>query len=723
MSRLAGAAAPDAGPGPVIAARDDLWSSLDALKTKTDLSACLPPLLKALHWNGDGRQLAESLPHFTDELDLTGLRNTLALLRFESRMLDCRIDALDRRLLPCLFLPEGRPAIVLIRSEGETILIFDAEAETYREVPVPDWPGSACLFSRRDETEVRHRQSRLGWFATIAARFRGLAGRALAITLALNLLALITPLFVMSVYDRVLPTGSLPTLVSLAVGVFIAITGDQALRAIRGRVVSHIGMRLDLLVGTAILEKIVSLPAAFVERATVGAQISRLRDFENVREFFTGPLAFALFEFPFAAVFIIALAFIAGPVALVPVGAMVGFVTLALALSPIVRLTVARTARAGALRQEFLAQMVPGMRAIRYASATDVWIERHRELSAAGCLAGFRACLVSALIDNLAHLLMGGAGLATIAFGVLRVFEGAMTPGALVAAMILVWRVLAPLQTGFVMISRLTQVRSSVRQIDALMNLRAERDLDSALSPLRKLAGSVSFSHVSIRYAAEVEPALVGIEFAVNPGEVVAIVGPTGAGKSTVLKLILGLFAPQAGSIRLDNTDIRQLDSVRLRCLIGYLPQECGFFYGTLAQNLRLAQPTATDGELRVAAEAAGVLDDILALPQGFDTRIGDAVTQQLPASFRQQLGLARAFLKQGSILLLDEPGNGLDYNGDQALIATVERLKGATTVFMVTHRPSHLRLADKILWLDSGRIRAFGPASEVATVLPEEFR
>lgn len=723
MSDTAMAAAIETLPPPELGGRDDLWSSVDALTTRTDLSICLPPLLKALHWNGNARHAAESLPHFTDELDITGLRNTMALLRFESRMLESRLDALDRRLLPCLFLPEGLPAVVAIRREGGSILIFDAEAETYREIPVPDWPGTAYLFSRRDETEVRQRQSRLGWFATIAARFRGLAGRALAITLALNLLALITPLFVMSVYDRVLPTASLSTLASLAVGVIIAIVGDLALRTIRGRLVSHIGMRLDMLIGIAILQKILSLPAAFVERATVGAQITRLRDFENVREFFTGPLAFVLFELPFAAVFIVALAFVAGPVAFVPVGAMVLFLLLAMLLSPLVRLTVARTARADAIRQEFLTQMVSGMRAIRYASAADLWSGRHREMSARACLAGFQAGLVSALINNLAHALMVAAGVATVSFGVLRVFEGSMTAGALIAAMILVWRVLAPLQTGFVMISRLTQVRSSILQIDALMNLRAEHDLDAALPALRKLRGSVAFSHVSIRYTADAEPALVGIELAVNPGEVVAIVGPTGAGKSTILKLILGLYAPQAGSIRLDGTDIRQLDPARLRCRIGYLPQGCGFFYGTLAQNLRLAEPTATERDLHAAAEQAGMLADILALPQGFATRIGDAVTQQLPASFRQQLGLARAFLKKGPILLLDEPGNGLDFRGDEALVATIARMKGTTTVFMVTHRPSHLRLADKILWLEAGRIKAFGPTTEVATVLPREFQ
>ncbi|MCW5700828.1 MAG: ATP-binding cassette domain-containing protein, partial [Rhodospirillales bacterium] len=559
--------------------------------------------------------------------------------------------------------------------------------------------------------------------ATVFTRFRGLALQTIVMTLMLNVLALVAPLFVMAVYDKAIGSGSLSTLTYLAIGVGLALVSDMVLRTVRARIVALVGARLDHIASIAIFQKILSLPSAFIERATVGAQVTRLRDFENVREFFTGPMAFALFEIPFSLLFIVVIAVIAGPVAYVPVGAIALFGLLAYLTAPMIRSTVAKSSRAVAQRQEFLAQMVPGMRAIKYAAAEGVWLNRYRELSAKACLNNFYSGLANGLINNLSHLLMMGAGVSTIMFGVVRVMDGMLTPGGLIASMILVWRVLAPLQTGFATISRLTQVRSSIRQIDSLMKLPSEREPDAMLSPLRKLNGSVRFSHVSLRYGPDSEPALMGVDFDVKPGEVVAIIGATGSGKSTILKTILGLYVPQAGCIRLDNKDIRQLDPIAVRDLVAYLPQSCEFFYGTLAQNLRLAQPVATDDELRWAARLAGILDDISALPDGFNTRIGDVATNMLPTSFRQQMGLARVFLKRSPILLLDEPGTGLDFAADKALQTAINEMKGNTTVFIVTHRPSHLQLADKILWMDGGRVAAFGPTQDVLQVMPKELR
>jgi len=296
--------------------------------------------------------------------------------------------------------------------------------------------------------------------------------------------------------------------------------------------------------------------------------------------------------------------------------------------------------------------------------------------------------------------------------------------------MILVWRVLAPLQTAFVSLTRLTQVKSSISQINNLMNIRGERDQHAIVNPIKQMEGFVTFARVSIRYSPESDPALVGVSFELEPGEVLCIVGGNGSGKSTALKLLAGMYAPQAGSIRIDNMDIRQMDTVELRHAVAYVPQIVQFFYGTIAQNLRLAHPTATLEDLYAACERAEVLDDILALEQGsgkwrregFEVRIGDQSSGQMPTSLLQRLNLARGYLKKSPIILFDEPGNGLDFKGDQAFMRTVDAMRGETTVLMVTHRPSHLKLADKILWLEYGNVRAFGPAAEVLQQMPKDF-
>ena len=534
----------------------------------------------------------------------------------------------------------------------------------------------------------------------------------------------------MAVYDKVVATGSLPTLGYFAFGVGIAIGCDLILRGIRSKIMAYIGARLDNIVGIAIFHKILFLPPAFTERATIGAQVARIKDFETIRDFFTGPMALVLFELPFVFIFIITIAALAGPVVFVSIIMMACFLILGLIISPLLRNSVGRAARASSKKQELIVETLSGMRAVKYCGAESRWMERFREYSASAALNSFYTAQLSSLMQTISHVLMISAGLGTIIFGVFRVINGDMSVGGLVASMILVWRVLAPLQTAFVSMTRLTQVKSSITQINNLMNIKGERDQHAIVNPIKQMEGFVTFARVSIRYSPDSDPALVGVSFDLEPGEVLCIVGGNGSGKSTALKLLGGMYAPQAGSIRIDNMDIRQMDTVELRHAVAYVPQTVQFFYGTIAQNLRLAHPTATMEDLYQACEKAAVLDEVLALSQGsgkwkregFEVRIGDSSSGQMPTSLLQRLNLARGFLKNAPIMLFDEPGNGLDFKGDQAFMKTIDRMRGETTILMVTHRPSHLKLADKILWLEYGNVRAFGPSAEVLKQMPKDF-
>jgi ATP-binding cassette subfamily C protein/ATP-binding cassette subfamily C protein LapB len=394
----------------------------------------------------------------------------------------------------------------------------------------------------------------------------------------------------------------------------------------------------------------------------------------------------------------------------------------ALAFGPMVRDAISATARFGSKRQELVIETISNMRAIKYTNAEDTWLARYRKLSAQSSMASFRSAQVTSYLQTISHVLMITSGVATIAFGVFRVFEGAMSIGGLVASMILVWRVLGPLQSGFVTLTRVEQVRSSITQINNLMNINSEHK-DDMVNSNRKIEGFIEFGRVSLRYSPDADPALVGVNFDIKPGEVLAVLGGNGSGKSTILKLLLGMYIPQAGSIRIDQTDIRQLDPVELRQMIGYVPQATQFFYGTIAQNLRLANPAASDEEVADACRKANLLDDIEALPKGFWTRIGEGTGGQLPSSFQQRLNLARCFIKKPKIMLFDEPGNGLDFEDDQAFMKTVSKMKEeGVCSFMVTHRPSHLKIADKILWLENGHMKMYGPTDDVKPHLPKEF-
>jgi ATP-binding cassette subfamily C protein LapB len=277
----------------------------------------------------------------------------------------------------------------------------------------------------------------------------------------------------------------------------------------------------------------------------------------------------------------------------------------------------------------------------------------------------------------------------------------------------LAWRIIGPAQTAFVNLTRIDRVRNAVGQMDRLMSLRGERLAHGVSLASREIRGRVEFERVSFRYSLDTDPALVGASFTVEPGRLVAITGPNGGGKSTLLKLLAGLYQPQAGSLRIDETDLRQIDPVELRRAIGYVPQEASLFRGTIAQNLRLVRPAATNEELTRALALAGALNDVTLLPEGIQTRAGDSLTDRLPASLRQKISLARAYLTMSPILLFDEPANTLDMDGDRWFLDALRKLKGRSTIFLVTHRPSHIRLADMAVVLQGGYVRYAGAPAE----------
>jgi ATP-binding cassette subfamily C protein/ATP-binding cassette subfamily C protein LapB len=296
-----------------------------------------------------------------------------------------------------------------------------------------------------------------------------------------------------------------------------------------------------------------------------------------------------------------------------------------------------------------------------------------------------------------------------------------LSVGALIATMALIWRILSPLQGAFQAGVRVHQIRGALRQINRLMRIAREREGAKSGLMGSSLHGVIRLDRVSYRYGPDQDPALLGISMALAPGEILAVAGGTGAGKSTLLKLIAGMYRPQAGTLSMNGIDIRQLNAAQLRRSVSYVPQQISLFHGTIAQNLRLNNPLADDEDLRRAADEAGILEDILALPDGFETRVGDNRTQRFTPGFMTGLALARALVRDAPLLLLDEPGASLDEPSDRLLMDRMQRLRGRRTIIMVTHRPSHIRLADKAVYLQGGSIKYFGDPEKVLAILLEK--
>lgn len=686
----------------------------------TQYAACISPLLNALGWRGDDDQVIEAMPHFKTTMDLLDLRSVLANLHYESSEKKTTLSKIDPRLYPCLFDPDKGSVKILLSANDDGVTVFDSEHQKTTILPHNETlnnRGTVFFFTPISREKIGQWRSGKNWFRAVIGRFMPLIRRILMMTFFLNLLALATPLFIMAVYDMVIGSGSLETLGYLLIGVGIAIVCDITLRLMRGTMLAYIGARLDYIIGSTVLQKILSLPLAQTERTSLGSKIARFREFDMIREFFIGPMALAFLELPFIFVFLIAIGLIGGPLIFVPIIMLVIYAIAAFFILPAIKKRTVANLSQNASKGAFITECFNSMRSIKQTGAEEIWLERYRDISVGNALSGMNSSIQGAMAQTFAHVVMVCAGITTLTFGISRVFEGHMTIGALVATMALIWRLLAPTQGLFLALTKLDQIGTSINRLNQLFTLQSERN-PYASSKLEDLKGRISFSRVSFRYTAEQDPAVVGFDLQIEPGEVIAFAGSNSSGKSTVIKLLAGLYQPQVGRISIDGIDIRQIDPLELRKAIGYMPQKSELFHGTIRQNLMLAKSTASESQIVEACEWANLTADIDRLPQKLDTRIGDQLLQQLPGGFQQRLIMARAFLTDAKIMVFDEPGNTLDENGDRAFLEAVEKMRGKTTVLIVTHRPSHMRAADKVVLLNRGMLQTVGPASAVVPLI-----
>ncbi len=681
-------------------------------------AGCLVPILTALRWRGDPDQLVESLPHFVGALGLDDLRDVLARLGFPTSMLRDQVSSLDERMFPCVFVTDKGRFIVVLERDGEQFRIFDPERGGESRERLSGVHGQIVFVGDPSTAKANDDNSGTAWFSQTMARFRRTVVIMFVTTFAINMLAIAVPLSIMVIYDQVIGRQNGSFLPYLAAGVAIAMAMEFALRIVRTRGQAYLSARLEFLIGSKAMAHITHLPYAVVERVPVGKQLARIKEFESLRDFFTGPLVTIAFDLPFVIVFVAVIALVAGPVALVPIGLMILYAIMGLLVFPAMRRRVKLASAERSERQSFIVETLSEMRSIKVMGAEQLWLERFRNISASATMRTFHANHLTSLVQTASHMLMVLGGVGVLALSVFRIETGAMTMGALIATMALTWRVLAPIQTGFNQVSKLEQVLLSIRQLNDLLRFRLERGPDQFVCERKLFSGNLAFHRISLRYLPRHEPALMNVTFGVRSGEILALAGTSGSGKSSLLRVALRLYEPQSGSVTLDGIDTRQLDPAELRRALAYVSQDTQVLYGTIAQNLRFGNYSATDEELRSACAIAGLLEEIEGLPTGFETRIGDNLTASLPAGFHQRLALARAYLSAAPILLLDEAANALDDAGDEKFRNALDAMRGSRTIILATHRPSHMRVADRVVVMANGTMVAEGTPDEIVPKL-----
>ena len=690
------------------------------------LTKCLIPLLKALKWRGNKRHLKESMPHISLIYTVPMFCDVLKNLNYTHKIIEIKLKSLDDRLYPCLFDSKSTGPLILISREGDMLKAFSGKADATVEIDLNGKKNNTlgqCYFFKslaENESEKALKQS---WLRRTFGRNRGLFWSALFFSFIVNFLMLSTPIYVMSVYDRVVSTGSYQMLGEFVGGIVIALIGIVVLHQIRAKIIALFGARLDREIGSNIFERLLYLSPAYTETATVGAQVARIKDFDRLRQFLAGPLLTTFFDLPYLFIALVIIGLIAGTLVVVPIVTMLVFILLGGALYVKVQRAIQVSSYHGTQLQEFVLESINSMRPIKYLASEVKWNERYRQMSADTNYSMLRVSFLGAINAAFSDSLMIASGMAVLAVGAIKIIDGSLSIGAMIATMILIWRVLAPLKTIFNILPRIQQMTNSLRQVNRLMQIEPEVEAFELLTrSIHQFKGDISFVRVSLRYQRAMDPALMGISFDVKAGEVIGVVGKNGSGKSTILKVLLGLYHPQSGSVLIDNQDIRQLNPIELRNSLAYVPQKPELFYGTIKANLELGKPDVTMEEMVFATKAAGIYDEIMAMPDKFDEALRDFSTSKLSASFQQGLCLSRAYLKRSNIMLLDEPGGVLDRSLDDYLTKVINYCKGKVTLFMVSHRPSHLKLCDKLLVLDQGQLLLFGPTKEVLPQIPKDY-
>lgn len=677
---------------------------------------CVMPLLQALGWHGHARRIFEAVPYLVEKITLSDLRNVMANLGYTSKGQKINLRHLSEQLMPCLFLAKSGEVYVLVEKEGN--LLHGVNCRNNEKISLSEntWMrGTAYTFYQQPEES----DNRGTWLSQIINRFHSFTYWLMGLGFLTSTLSLSSILFVMAVYDEVVPSRSELTLGYFALGLLLALCCMQFIHVIQNRALSYLGARLDMIIGSEVIRQIVNLPMSLIEGASVASQVARLRQFDNIRETFTGPIAHIILDGPYVLFFLIVLFILAGPIVLVPIFMIFIFIIVTLLMAPALRRATQKLSAASIERRKFLLEGTAHIATIKQLAAEKTWVDRFQDVSASLSVAQKRSEMLSSLSTNLSFIIMKVAGLSAIIWGAVRVTDNLMSVGALVAVVLLVWRILSPLQNALTVLGRFDQIIDSLTKINRLMSMPTERR--SVPENPHQFEGLLRIQNVGFRYPNDSTPALQGIMMEAKPGEVVAVIGQNGSGKTTLLKLLLGFYYPQAGSITIDGVDIRQFNPMTLRQSIAYVPQQNQFFHGTIAQNLQFAAPEATEERMIQATEKAGLLTQIMALPEGFETRIDEQVLSVFSSGFLQKLNLARAYIRRSKILIMDEPGNTLDQEGDDILRRTIEELRGKKTIILVTHRPSLINLADRVLSLNKGNMRVFGPKDKVLGIMKGE--
>ncbi|NLR75354.1 type I secretion system permease/ATPase [Leeia aquatica] len=690
---------------------------------------CLVELTK-LHGNPLSREaLSAGLPLVNNRLTPGLLARAAGRGGLSARVIRRPLKDIANTLLPAILLLDGRQAC----------LLHEVTADGHAKVSYPEVPGgmetlSLDMLSTRYTGQVAfvrpkfrfdHRAPELGhvrarhWFWGAMLEARHLYRDALLSSVLVNVFALAFPLFSMTVYDRVVPNHALETLWVLAIGALLVLVFDFAMRVLRGYVLDVASKRIDVQLSSLIMERVLGIRMEN-RPPSVGSFVANLRSFESVRDFIASASMATLVDLPFVLLFLLVLVWI-NPWLLLPVTVgiviVVGFGFVAQAKMEALTET---TQRATAQRNATLVESLVGIETLKAMGGESDVQRRWERATVFLSQVNGKLKLMSNTTIYFASFIQQLVSVAVIIAGVYLMTDGQLSMGGLIAAGMISGRAMAPLGQVAGLLMQYHGARTSLGSIENYMKMPVERPADANFLHHSHFKGDIEFRDVTFAYPGRDNPVLKKVSFRIRAGERVAIIGRLGSGKTTIERLLLGLYQPTEGSVTVDGIDVRQIDPAELRRAIGYVPQDVVLFFGTLRENIAVGAPFADDNNILVAADVAGVSEFAYLHPSGFDMVIGER-GESLSGGQRQAVAVARALLSDPPMLILDEPTNGMDHTSEERLKARLKQvLASGKTMLLVTHRTALLELVDRLIVIDGGQVVADGPKAQVVEALQQ---
>lgn len=646
---------------------------------------------------------------------------------FSSRLVRANVDELSELVLPCILVLRDRKACILDamdRTGGRAkILLPEIEGgeewvslDRLREEHL----GFAFLLKKQYSYQSRTLQllrARRGhWFWGTLWRSRDIYSSVLVASLVVSLFVLAAPLFTMNVYDRVVPNNAIETLWVLALGMVLVHVFDTALRFIRTHFLETAGKKSDIIMSSILFEQALNLRMDQWP-SSVGSLANTLREFESIRGFFTSSTLLALIDLPFALLFLLVVFYLGGPLVVVPIVAAAALVAYSMLLAKPLRETVERTYEASANRHALLIESLHNIRSIKTLGASNHVQWEWEEASGEIAKHSMRARNLSGSITVATHLLVQLTTVVLVLAGVYLIKAQDLSLGGLIAVMILASRAIAPMGQVAGLIASYEQTRTAFNALEGLMKKPVERPEDKPFLSKQHFSGEIEFKHVDFAYTEGAPKALADVSFRIRAGERVGIIGKLGSGKSTVARLLIGLYAPSGGSVLIDELDIAQLDPADLRRHIALLSQDVELMRGTIRENIVYKDPHVDDDSLLAAARLGGVDLFVNRFPAGYATPVGEQGAA-LSGGQRQCIALARTLLLEAPILVLDEPTSNMDNTTESVVRQRLLDHARGKTLILITHKASMLELVDRLIVLDEGRVVIDGPKASVLRTL-----